>query len=140
MQRTLETVRAVEGQSIDELERQLEESRQILDSMEDNLQGDILQNLISVVLTVDKDGDMILTPAEMDDLILKMEGIQGVDFKEDLLRQKLVEHGSSLNAIMEVAKNLLDDDTPPEENIFHFMNPSSSSSSANDNVNAKATA
>jgi hypothetical protein len=133
MQRTLETVRAVEGQSIDELERQLEESRQILDSMEDNLQGDILQNLISVVLTVDKDGDMILTTAEMDDLIIKMEGIQGVDFKEELLRQKLLEHGSSLNAIMEVAKNLLDDTTPPEENIFHFMNPTAN---ANTTVNA----
>jgi hypothetical protein len=122
MQRTLETVRAVEGQSVDELERQLGESRQILDSMQDNLTGDILQNLISVVLTVDNDGDSVLSDAEIDDLIAKIEGMQGVDLKENLLRKKLTEQGRSLNAIMDVAKNLLDDECPPDQNIFTFIN------------------
>ena len=107
---------------MDELERQLGESRQILDSMQDNLTGDILQNLISVVLTVDNDGDSVLSDPEIDDLIAKIEGMQGVDLKEDLLRKKLTEQGRSLNAIMDVAKNLLDDECPPDQNIFTFIN------------------
>jgi hypothetical protein len=121
LQRTLETVRAVEGQSVIELERQLKESKQILDSMHDNLTGDILQNLISVVLTVDKDGDSALSDTEINELILKFEGMQGVNLKEDLLRKKLTEQGRSLHSIMEVAKNLLDDECPPDQNIFTFI-------------------
>jgi len=130
MQQTLDTVRSIEGQSIDELERQLEESRTILDSMQDNLRGDILQNLISVVLTVDNDDDSTLSTVEIDKLIARIEGIQGVDLKEDLLRKKLVENGRSLNAIMEVAKNLLDETTPDDQNIFHFMNAQQEKASA----------
>lgn len=130
MQQTLDTVRSIEGQSIDELERQLEESRTILDSMQDNLRGDILQNLISVVLTVDNNDDSTLSTVEIDKLIARIEGIQGVDLKEELLRKKLVENGRSLNAIMEVAKNLLDETTPDDQNIFHFMNAQQEKASA----------
>lgn len=121
MQNTLETIRAVEGQSLDELEKQLETSKEILDKMQDNLMADILQNLITVVLGCDKDGDMMLADEEIDSLILKMEGVQGIDLKQDLLRTKLVEKGRSLNAVLDVCKNVLDDDVPADQNIFSFM-------------------
>lgn len=97
MQQTLDTVRAVEGQSIDELERQLQESRNILDSMQDNLRGDVLQSMVTVLLAMDTNRDGEMTDEEMDALIRKIEGIQGVDLKEGLLRQKLVENGRTMN-------------------------------------------
>jgi hypothetical protein len=121
MQNTLETVRAVEGQSLDELQKQLDTSKEILDHMQDNLMADILQSLITVVLACDKDGDSILSDEEINSLIEKMEGVQGIDLKQDLLRAKLVEQGRSLNAILNVCKNVLDDDVPADQNIVSFM-------------------
>ena len=121
MKDTLEMVQATEGQSVGELEKQLEQSKDILNRMEDNLMADVLQNLISVVLGCDNDGDTTLSDEEIDSLILKMEGVHGIDLKEDLLRTKLIEKGRSLNAVLEVIRNVLDDDVPAEENIFNFV-------------------
>lgn len=124
MQKTLETVQATEGQSVDELERQLQENEKILDQMEDNLSGDVVQTLISVMLAIDSEsGDGHMTDEEIDSLMAKVEALAGIDLNEDLLRAKLIEGGRSLTAVMEVIKNLLDNDTPPEENIFNFVHP-----------------
>jgi hypothetical protein len=90
--------------------------------MQDNLMGNILQNLISVVLNCDKDGDMVLSDEEIDTIILKMEGINGIDLNDELLREALVQNGRSLNAILDVARNALDDTVAPEDNIFKFIN------------------
>jgi TolA-binding protein len=124
MSKTLETIRAVEGQSVDELEKQLKESESILDQMQDNLRGDVVQTLISIVLAIDHDGDMCLSDAEIDTLCAKIEGMsnKGIDLNEEKLRTKLVENGRSLNAVMEVIKNMLDENTPPEDSIFAFIN------------------
>jgi hypothetical protein len=124
MSTTLETIRATEGQSIDELERQLKESESILDQMQDNLRGDIVQTLISMVLAIDHDGDMCLSDSEIDSLIVKIEEMSAgnIDLKEDLLRAKLVENGRSLMAVMDLIKDLLDEDAPPENSIFAFIN------------------
>mmetsp|Transcript_25854 Transcript_25854/g.43067 ORF Transcript_25854/g.43067 Transcript_25854/m.43067 type:complete len:261 (-) Transcript_25854:51-833(-) len=124
MSTTLETIRATEGQSIDELERQLAESESILNQMQDNLRGDIVQTLISLVLAIDNDGDMCLSDDEIDILIAKIEEMSSgtIDLKEDMLRAKLVENGRSLNAVMDLIKDLLDEDAPPENSIFAFIN------------------
>jgi hypothetical protein len=121
MQKTLETVKAVEGQSLEVLEQQLETSKEILNRMQDNLMADILQSLITVVLGCDKDGDLQLSDDEINSLIVKMEGIHGIHLKQDLLRTKLVEQGRSLNAILNVCKNVLDNDVPADQNIFNFI-------------------
>jgi len=97
---TLDAVRAVESKGLDELENQLQQSRDIYSKMQDNLMADILQNLISVVLGCDQDGDMVLSDEEIDNIILKMEGMNGVDLKEDLLREALVQNGRSLNGML----------------------------------------
>lgn len=121
---TLDIVRAMEGQSLDELEKQVAESEQILDKMQDNLRGTIVQTLISMVLAIDHDGDMCLSDAEIDSLIHKMEELSTdhFDFKDQVLRQKLIENGRSLNAVMDIIKNLMDDDAKPEDSIFAFIN------------------
>lgn len=97
MSSTLDSVRELEGQGLDQLEVQLQESREIFSKMQDNLLGTLLQNFISVVLGCDEDGDMILSDDEIDTLILKLEGMNGVDLKEDLLREALIKNGRSLN-------------------------------------------
>lgn len=121
MKQTLKTVQATEGQSLNELERQLTTSKEILDKMQDNLMADIMQTLITVVVTCNKDGDLVLGDDEISAVVQKMERLQNMEFKEDLLRAKLVSEGRSLNAILHVCKNLLDNDIPADQNIFSFI-------------------
>mmetsp|Transcript_9717 Transcript_9717/g.16240 ORF Transcript_9717/g.16240 Transcript_9717/m.16240 type:complete len:257 (-) Transcript_9717:40-810(-) len=118
MEQALQTVQAAEGQSIDELESQLKDLQEIYDGMEDNLNGNILQNLIHVVLAVDNDGDMILDDDEIQELIFKFEELNGVDLDDDKFRQVIIDHGRSLNAIMELVRNLLEDPDGGHEDIF----------------------
>jgi hypothetical protein len=100
LQQKLETIQSVQGASLEELEKQLQDSRVIAKKMSQNLQGDILQNLISVVLACDQDGDFHMSDAEIDDLIAKLEGVHGIQLKEDLIRSKIIEMGRSLNGTL----------------------------------------
>jgi hypothetical protein len=97
MKEKLEIIQGVQGTSVEELEHQLQESRTIYSKMERNLQGEILQNLISVILACDQDGDMVLSNDEIDDIILKLEGIHNLDLDEDMIRAKVQDCGRSLN-------------------------------------------
>ena len=101
MRNKLEMLQKVEGVSLDELEQQLEESRAIYGKMTQNLQGEILQNLISVILACDEDGDMILSDQEIEDLIHNIEGIGGVDIDDDMVRDKIISCGRSLNGTLQ---------------------------------------
>ena len=122
MEKALSTIQAAEGKSIDDLEKQLETTQEIYDSMETNLNGDILQNLINIVLSVDNDGDMILDDDEIQELIFKFEGLNGVDLDDDKFRQVIIDNGRSLNAIMELVRNLLEDPdgTAGHDDIFQL--------------------
>lgn len=121
---TLESIRAIEGQSVEELEKELAESEKIFKKMKENLRGDILQSIITVAMAVDKDGDMCLSDDEINTLIKEIEKLVNdkVDFNDDLLRRKLIENGRSLTAIMDVIGDLMNDEIPKNESIFAFIN------------------
>lgn len=122
MEETLETLQSLEGQSIQELQDQLEDSKRVLDQMNKNVTGEVLQNLISVMLACDNDGDLLLSDAEIDTLIDNLEATQGVQLKEDMFRQAIIDNGRSLAAVMEVTRNLLcGKELSSEQTIFHFL-------------------
>ena len=89
-----------------------------------------MQNLISVVLTSDKDSDFVIDPEEIDHLKLRLKAIDGVDFSEENFKKALKmsgydpdsvdvqKGGYNIKAVLDVMKNLLDDDVPEEDNIF----------------------
>eukprot|EP00540_Astrosyne_radiata_P001255 CAMPEP_0116840886 /NCGR_PEP_ID=MMETSP0418-20121206/10614_1 /TAXON_ID=1158023 /ORGANISM="Astrosyne radiata, Strain 13vi08-1A" /LENGTH=301 /DNA_ID=CAMNT_0004471243 /DNA_START=35 /DNA_END=939 /DNA_ORIENTATION=- len=108
-QKTFESIQEAQGQSIDELEKQLKDTQAIYESLEDNLHGEILQNLINVVLGVDEDGDGELDDNEIHELTIKLEGLNGFDLDDEKFRQVIIDHGRSVNAIMELVRHLLDD-------------------------------
>jgi hypothetical protein len=109
------------GASLDELERQLQESKQILKGFENNFKAELLQNMMTVILTMDRDGNMILSNEEIDELIQAMEGIHGTQVDEERLKKLIIDQGRSLMGVMEVARNLLRDDIPEEESIFSYV-------------------
>jgi hypothetical protein len=97
MQEKLKTIQSAQGASLDELEKQLQETKNIYNRMELNLQGEILQNLLSVIMACDNDGDQLMDDDDIERLIHKIEGIQGVDLRDDMIRKKIVDCGRSLN-------------------------------------------
>lgn len=92
----LDAFQSVQGQTIDELERQLTESRKILEMQKDSLSGDILSNIMTVVLAADDDGDMLLSDAEIDEVTKNIEGLHGVDFNDAQLKKLIISKGRDI--------------------------------------------
>ena len=82
---------------MDELEKQLEETRKIYGQLQQNLQGDILNNLIDIALACDDNQDMVLSDEEIDDAIRKLEQVNGIDVDNEGVRRVLVQNGRSLD-------------------------------------------
>ena len=120
MQETLETLQSVQGQSMDELEQQLQESKYILATMNTNLKGQLLQNLITVLLNADKDGNMILSDDDIEEIVHRLEGLHNVNINDAALRQVIIDHGRSVEAVMEVAKAALLSDSE-DQALFTFL-------------------
>ncbi len=64
--------------------------------MKDDLAGDILQNLISVVLAADDNGDNLLSDTEIDEVTRNIESLQGIDLPNDKMKQLIIGKGRSI--------------------------------------------
>jgi len=114
----LEVLTSTQNQSIEEFKAQIKENRKILAKMESNLKGNVLQNMLSVIVRSDKDGDFTIDNEELEDLIKNMKDMNGVTLYEDRFRKAIKDSGGSLKAVMEVVRNLLMDEAQSDEPIF----------------------
>mmetsp|Transcript_8396 Transcript_8396/g.11974 ORF Transcript_8396/g.11974 Transcript_8396/m.11974 type:complete len:256 (-) Transcript_8396:337-1104(-) len=124
MEEALTNIKEMEVNNIDALEDQLKDSQEILESMEGNLTGVIIQNIISVVLSCDTDGDFALGPEEIQNMILRIEKIHGIEINDELFTRKILDRGSGIDAVMDIIKELLEDDPmskPDDERVFTFL-------------------
>jgi len=83
-----------------------------------NLRANVLQNLLSVIIRSDADGNFTIEEGEIDNLLRLMKNINGVQIHEDRFRKALAKTGGNLRDVVEVVKNLLRDDVPEGEEIF----------------------
>jgi Skp family chaperone for outer membrane proteins len=116
----LDAITQVQGQSVGEFEKQVQENRNILKSMKTNLKSSVLQNLLSVVMSSDTDNDMVVDEEEVEVLLRRLHNIGGVEIHEGRFRAAF--SGKEVSALMQVVQNLLNDKLPPEERIFEFTN------------------
>jgi len=107
----LDTLKSVEGQSLDELEKQLEESRSILKGMKDDLAGDVMQNIMTVVLAADDNGDMMLSDDEIDQVVKSLESLNGVDINDENARALIIAKGRDIPGLMDVVKTVITADS-----------------------------
>mmetsp|Transcript_15570 Transcript_15570/g.22182 ORF Transcript_15570/g.22182 Transcript_15570/m.22182 type:complete len:117 (+) Transcript_15570:535-885(+) len=99
----------MEVKNISALEDQLNDSQNILGNMKRNLTGIVIQNMISVVLSSDTDGDFKLGPKEIENMIIRIEKIHGIEINDKLFTQKILDRGSGIDAIMDIIQELLED-------------------------------
>ena len=112
----LQIMTQTQGQTVQALAEQVEENKKILAKMQQNLQANILQNLLSLIFSADANQDNIVNDHEVDDLLRRMDNLAGVQIDKERLRHAIV--GKEVAAVMDVIQNLLNDDLPAEERIF----------------------
>ena len=117
-EQALDTITQMQDQSIEAFEEQVNDNRDILSKMQSNLKANVLQNLLQVVIRSDKDQDMDIEADEIDDLIQKIEGINGVTVHKDRFRDAINNAGGSLQSVMDIIKNLMADESSEESEIF----------------------
>lgn len=85
-----------------------------------NLEKQVLSSLVSIVVNADSDRDFTLNDFELNMLIIRLKGVNGVAFDEDNFRKLIPEAPVPLDKIMTVVRNLLNNDIPEEDNVFHL--------------------
>ena len=123
VEKQLEDLAVLQGESVDELSKQVREYREIQEKIEGNVKKQIIQNLISVIFTADNDRDFLIDDTEIDGLKYRLGAIEGADFSEENFSKALIkadcDKGTcSIQVVIEVLRNLNDQDCPEEESIF----------------------
>lgn len=108
--------------NIGRLVQVVKETKKINEKIKMHLQARISQDIITTVLRCDRDGNLVLNEREMSGLCFRLKNSPGYDFNEERFKKVIgkKDHadGYSIGQIMEVIRNLLDDDVPEEETIF----------------------
>lgn len=112
-----EEIREMEDTSLDALEEQMEESKEIMSKMHESNLDVVLQNIFDILLASDKNADDILSDEEINNLILSLEGINNVEIHDETMKKLIIDEGRDVNAVMKLCKNIMDNDpnTGPED-------------------------
>eukprot|EP00565_Helicotheca_tamesis_P005781 CAMPEP_0185728978 /NCGR_PEP_ID=MMETSP1171-20130828/4400_1 /TAXON_ID=374046 /ORGANISM="Helicotheca tamensis, Strain CCMP826" /LENGTH=264 /DNA_ID=CAMNT_0028397741 /DNA_START=83 /DNA_END=877 /DNA_ORIENTATION=+ len=121
VEQALDVITQTQGQSVDAFAEQVKENREILSQMQKNLRANVLQNLLSVIIRSDTDQDFQINENELDDLINRIKRINGCELHEDRFRKAIMDSGGSLQAVMDVVKNLLSNETTKDDEIFTIV-------------------
>ena len=116
---TLERVAKDGKTSVTRLTEIIKRNREIQAKIKTNLERQVIQDLVTIVVATDRDGDFSLNEFELNELVLRLHGRQGVEFNEANFR-KLVKANCTLASIMKVIRNLMDDDVPEKDCVFHL--------------------
>ena len=119
LDQALQIISSKQGITVQAFEQQVQENKKILQRMKGNLQANVLQNLLSVILRSDTDKDFTMDDSEIDALIRRLQNIAGVTVHADRFRAAIA--GQNVTAVMEIVKNLLRANVPPEERIFEIQ-------------------
>lgn len=118
VEQALDVITQTQGQSIEAFEEQVQDNREILNKMQSNLKANVLQNLLQVVIRSDKDENMTIEEHEIGDLVNRIKGINGVEVNETRFQDAITSSGGSLQCVMDIIRNLMDDNVSEGEEIF----------------------
>lgn len=117
---TFDALNAMNVESLAEFQTQVEESKEILAKMKQNLQTDALQNIMTVVLNSDVDGDYKFDEDETETFIDNLKAVNGIETNEEEFRRVLAENDGSVEAVIAILKDLLNGDPNANDGIFHL--------------------
>jgi hypothetical protein len=116
VEEALEVISKTQGQSVEALEKQVQENKEILSKMKKSTKGRVIQNLISIIYRGDENADDMISVDEATNVIQGLSKIGGLKINEARLREAIT--GKSIECVIDVVKNLLNDDVPEDQRIF----------------------
>lgn len=96
MEMTLGTVQAMSGNCLQQLEEQLRKQREIAAMTKTNVTDELVGNIFEIALNSDENGDMNLSDEEVEKFVKRMEGINGVDVREEKVKAMIANHGRGI--------------------------------------------
>jgi hypothetical protein len=85
-----------------------------------NLERQVIFDVVGIVVTADRDRDFSLSDMELNTLVMRMNGLQGVKFDEANFRKMIPKAPVPLAKIFDVLRNLCDDNVAEKDNVFHL--------------------
>jgi len=119
VEKELRSIAGEQGQSVEEFCGLLREHEQINKEIRRHIQIQVLQQLMDEVMKADRDGDDNLSDGEIRKLKWYMKSMKSVTFHEDRFDAILMKT-RSMKSLMQVVRNLLDDDVPESEKVFEL--------------------
>lgn len=116
----LDEITKTQGQSVQTLIELVEENKRILKRMERNVRAAVLQNIVSILIVSDHDGDFVIGDHEMDEFITRMTRINGVEVFKDKFKQRLASTNGDLEGMLDIIRSVLHDDQNNPDAVFLF--------------------
>ena len=84
------------------------------------LEKQVMQNIIDVVVSSDRDGHFTLAPQETEMLKARLQNMQGIKFNATNFDNMIASDENELTVtdVMNILRNLLDDEVKEEDNVF----------------------
>lgn len=120
IENVMSAITETEGQSVDSLRATVEENVQNVERMEKNIRANVLQNILSVVFSCDGNGDYNLSDKETTMLIKSLRDVNGVNVNEKKFRKIVQDKNGSVEGVVEILRNLLDEDSNDNNAVFSF--------------------
>ena len=117
---TFDTLNSLNIESLATFQTQVEESKDILAEMKQNLETDAMQNIITVVLNSDVDGDYKFDEDETEKLIDNLKAVNGIETNEVEFRKVLTAKNGSVDAIIDFLQDILNGNPNTHDGIFYL--------------------
>lgn len=110
------------GGQVDRIVTIVHENGQIQAKVKELLDDEILQQIITAILTTDRDGDYTLNPMERRQMEFRLKQLPGIIFHPDRFEDFCASNDGDLclGDIMTIVHNMKDIDVPQEKRIFEY--------------------
>mmetsp|Transcript_26172 Transcript_26172/g.40119 ORF Transcript_26172/g.40119 Transcript_26172/m.40119 type:complete len:122 (+) Transcript_26172:530-895(+) len=108
-----------QGMNVDNLLGLTKENQALLDKMKASMKAQASQRLLQIVFQSDRDeSSSIDSEREINRLIIRLKGVDGIQLDEERFKDELKASGGSLESVLKLVKSLDDDTIPENEKIL----------------------
>ena len=120
MEQGLSSIADNSGTQVQRLVDLVQENGQLQKEIKSTLEKQVMQQIIDVVVSSDRDGNFTLTPQETQGLKYRLQNLQGIQFNGSNFDHMIAsdENELTLTDVMNILRNLLDDEVPEQDNVF----------------------
>lgn len=108
--------------NVDQFEKQVKDQKAVLKTMQKQISNRMFQAVLSEIIRCDRNGDFEIEINELDHLMARFDLIPWLVVNKPLFRDMVIKQNGSLLSVLNICRNLLDQDKflPEEERLFYI--------------------